>query len=89
MNAIISELPKRPLPRGPQPPEPQNPQVQPPTLFVYEREAWEYKIISKNTADEPPLTENELNALGKDGWELAGLVPTSPSVHFYFKRVRR
>jgi hypothetical protein len=88
MSTNISEFPKHPLPHVPQPQEPQRAHVQPPTVFVYEKPGWEYKVVSKSTVDEPPLTEDELNALGKDGWELVGVVPLTATVQFYFKRVR-
>jgi hypothetical protein len=88
MKTNISEFPKHPLPHMP-PPDTQCPCVQPPTVFVYLKQSWEYKVVSKNTADEPPLTENELNALGRDSWELVGMVPIAASnVQFFFKRVR-
>jgi len=32
--------------------------------------------------------EEELNTLGKDGWELAGIVTDPPIVRFYFKRLK-
>jgi hypothetical protein len=34
------------------------------------------------------LSEAELNALGKDGWELTGIVSLPNSVQFYLKRIR-
>jgi hypothetical protein len=34
------------------------------------------------------LTEPELNALGAEHWELAGVVSERHRVHFYFKRER-
>jgi hypothetical protein len=37
--------------------------------------------------DQLPLTQGELNALGKDGWELVGVVALSNTVQFYFKRI--
>lgn len=83
MNTNLSEFPKHPLPHQPQPA-----QVQPPTVFVYEKQSWEYKIVEKTTADEPQRIENELNALGRDGWELVGVVPVATGVRFFFKRSR-
>src|SRR5262245_8687942 len=44
MRQNVNEFPKHPLPHVPAgPQEPQRPHVQPPTVFVYEREHWEYK----------------------------------------------
>jgi hypothetical protein len=79
MRTVVSEFPKRPSPDMPE----SRPQVQPPTVFVYERQEWEYKVI-----DAPALSEADLNTLGKDGWELTGVVSARDTVQFYFKRLR-
>ena len=34
------------------------------------------------------LGEEELNALGKEGWELAAVLTHHSAVHFYFKRMK-
>lgn len=86
MKTNVSEFPKHPLPHVP-PTEPPRPHAQPPTVFVYERQGWEYKVVSRE-ADQAPLGQDELNALGKDGWELVGVVPVSHTVQFYLKRLR-
>lgn len=70
----------------PQPTGPQRPQAQQPTVFVYERQGWEYRVVSKEV--DQPLTQDELNALGKDGWQLVGIVPVLNTVQFYLKRIR-
>jgi hypothetical protein len=88
MQSNVSEFPKYPLPHVPQPNEPQRPQVQQPTILVYERQGWEYEVVSRNV-DQVPLSQGELNALGKDGWELVGVVAVPNTVQFYFKRMRR
>jgi hypothetical protein len=87
MKTNISEFPKHPLPHVPPAPELQRLHVQPPTVFVYERQGWEYRVVSRAT-DQAPLGQDELNALGKDGWELVGVVPMSDTVQFYLKRIR-
>jgi hypothetical protein len=56
--------------------------------MVYVAPVWEYKHIRRDTGAEPPLPEDELNALGADGWELTAVIPTATAVHFYFKRSR-
>jgi hypothetical protein len=86
MKSNVSEFPKHPLPQMPQPTEPQRPQAQQPTVFVYERQGWEYRLVSKEV--DQPLTQDELNALGKDGWELVGIVALLNTVQFYLKRIR-
>ena len=85
MQTISSEFPKYPLPHVPQPNEPMRPQVQQPTILVYERQGWEYEVVSRNV--DQLLSQDELNAFGKDGWELVGVVPLPNTVQFYFKRV--
>ena len=87
MQSNISEFPKYPPPHVPQPNEPLRPQVQQPTILVYERQGWEYEAVSRNM--DQLLSPDELNALGKDGWELVGVVPLPDRVQFYFKRIRR
>jgi hypothetical protein len=56
--------------------------------LVYERQGWEYEVVSGNV-DQLPLSEDELNALAKNGWELVGVVAVPYTVQFYFKRMRR
>src|SRR5688500_10568561 len=87
MKTNVSDFPTPPLPHVPQPTEPQRPHAQPPTVFVYERQGWEYKVVSREP-DQAPLGQDELNALGKDGWELVGVVPVSNAVQYYLKRLR-
>lgn len=48
---------------------------------------WEYKRLTRPT-DTPELDEADLTALGRDGWELVGVVAGPKSTHFYFKRER-
>jgi arginase len=49
---------------------------------------WEYKEVIRDIETEGLPTETELNALGGEHWELAGVVPAGDRVHFYFKRER-
>lgn len=60
--------------------------VSPPIVFVKDDVRWEYKRVARNLATEAALSEAELNALGAEGWELAGSFVDSPFVYFYFKR---
>jgi hypothetical protein len=88
MKTHTAEFPKHPFRHIPQrPQQPEHPRVQPSTVFVYERQGWEYRIASRKS-DEQPLGEDELNALGNDGWELIGVVPLPHEVRFFFKRAR-
>ena len=60
--------------------------IEPPMVAVEPR--WEYKEVVRSLKDQGPLAEAELNALGDEHWEMAGVVTTGESVHFYFKRAR-
>jgi hypothetical protein len=57
-----------------------------PVVYVREKVVWEYKQLVHNLSAMP--NADELNALGKEGWELAGTVNTSTQVYFYFKRAQ-
>ena len=82
---IVCELPPGPGPKQPPRTASAAPVVAP-MVYVHERPEWEYSIVTR--AADAPLTEEELNALGKDGWELAGLVPSGGQVEFVFKRMK-
>jgi hypothetical protein len=56
-------------------------------VYVTENPAWEYKVLTRGVDELPDGIE--LSALGKDGWELAGLVALAEQVFFYFKRLRQ
>jgi hypothetical protein len=78
-------VPPRPIPTPHVPdvqvaPAPRVPQV--PMLITT---TWEYKHVAR-VVDAPPLDETELNTLGRDGWELVGIVSDARTLHFYFKR---
>ena len=46
--------------------------------------AWEYKVTPAY------LTEDQMNKLGAEGWELAGvLAPNIDNTTLYFKRVKK
>jgi hypothetical protein len=60
--------------------------MEPPWVPIEPR--WEYKELTRNLDVEVLPTEVELNALGADHWELAGVVREEQLVHFYFKRER-
>jgi hypothetical protein len=87
MKTTIDEFPRHPLPHVPPTPEPHGTRPQPPTVFVFEKQEWEYKVVTTNASDEL-VSEDELNALGKVGWELVGVLTLSGTVRFYLKRVR-
>ena len=86
MHTVIHEFPKHPIPDIPQPQTPQRPHAAP-TIYVYEKQKWEYKTISRK-AGRRMMSDAELSALGESGWELVGVVPLAREVQFYFKRAR-
>jgi hypothetical protein len=66
-------------------PVPREARIEPPRVPV--EPCWEYKEVVREVAGGLP-SESELDALGAEGWELAGVVPAGDRVHFYFKRDR-
>ena len=84
------EAPSR-LPDAPPFPNPasETPAIAPPMVVVREKLKWEYKRLVQNLAKGEASGEDELNALGADGWELAAIVQDSPLVYLYFKRATR
>jgi hypothetical protein len=49
---------------------------------------WEYNEVVRRLETETLPTEQELDRLGTDGWELAGVANEGRRVHLYFKRER-
>ena len=69
-------------------PTPSGPAPVTPIVYVKDETVWEYKLLRRNLSKEEAPNEQELNELGKAGWELAGVFADIPFVHFYFKRVK-
>lgn len=69
-------------PHEPKQPEP----VRPPMVYVKKSLKWEYKQIVRDLEKEKPLDEAELDALGKEGWEMSGIAQHPPVTYYYFKR---
>ena len=70
-------------PHEPKQPEP----IHPPMIYAKESLEWEYKQVTRNLKKEGPLSEEELNALGVDGWEMSGVAQQTPFTYYYFKRL--
>ena len=73
----MASFPHQPLPRP-----------KPPMVYVTEKTVWEYKLLSRNLSNEETPSEEELNKLGKDGWELAAALTNGGVAQFYFKRLK-
>jgi hypothetical protein len=59
-----------------------------PMVYVHEKTIWRYKLVIRNLSTEQAITEDELNNIGKDGWELTGIVTNDPLIYFYFKKLK-
>jgi hypothetical protein len=59
--------------------------IEPPVIPLDPR--WEYREVVRDPAT-GLMSADELDALGAEHWELAGVVAASDGVHFYFKRER-
>lgn len=58
----------------------------PSKVNTQKRSVWEYKCVSRNLQNEP--NEDAFNALGADGWELAGIFTSGRTVYFIFKHLQ-
>lgn len=77
-------IPKLNIPTQPGPrPAPITPMV-----YVKDKTVWQYKVLTRNVANENVLSEEELSTLGKEGWELAAVLMHGGSAYFYFKRLK-
>ncbi len=74
------------IPFPPHQPQPPAHRLDPPWVPIEPR--WEYKEVVRDLDTEELLSEAELNALGEEHWELAGIVREKGLAHFYFKRER-
>jgi hypothetical protein len=91
-----AEIPPRPLPPRPFPEVPVVPPPPPPLpphhLAIPQvpipQTNWEYKHVTRGSRA-PTLDDQELNALGREGWEMVGVVTVGRTTHFYFKREAR
>jgi hypothetical protein len=80
------EIPPRPPWSPVQPPPTPEPRLEMPMVPVEPK--WEYREVIRETGT-GLMSTAELDALGADHWELAGVAMAGDGVHFYFKRERR
>jgi len=74
-------IPTIPLPGNEQPER-----IRPALVYVTEEARWEYKHMVINLAEQSVPSEDELNRLGAEGWELCGAFTHHEAAHLYFKR---
>jgi len=55
----------------------------PPMVYIAEKTVWEYKQIKRDLSQGTMPTEDELNAFGKDGWELVSVLNHAGSLFLY------
>jgi hypothetical protein len=65
---------------------PPSPAPHTPIVYVRDRTVWQYKVLSRDVPLSP--SEEELNALGKEGWELTAVLSQGAVTRFYFKRMK-
>jgi hypothetical protein len=65
-------------------PTPPSPAPITPMVYIRDKTVWQYKVLTRDLVQGPG--EDELNTLGKEGWELAAVLPHVGVAHFYFKR---
>lgn len=65
---------------------PSGPAAHTPMVYVRDRTVWQYKVVSRDVPLSP--SEEELNALGKQGWELTAVLAQGSVARFYFKRMK-
>jgi hypothetical protein len=70
------------------PEEPQHAPAPAPLIYLPEKRTWQYKILHYQQPNDTLPTEAVLDELGAAGWELAAILPTDGSIHFYFKRLQ-
>lgn len=58
-----------------------------PMIYVKESITWEYKRVTCDLKKDPALTEDDLNALGQNGWEMTGAFVDAKVAYYYFKRM--
>jgi hypothetical protein len=74
------------IPFPPRPDQSPRSRVEPPWVPFEPR--WEYKDLVRDLETEALVSQAELDALGAEHWELAGVLSEGPRAHFYFKRER-
>ena len=74
------------IPFPPRPSEPRAARLDAPWVSI--EPSWEYKELIRDPNTDGLPTEAELNELGREHWELAGVIREEDGVHFYFKRER-
>ena len=67
-------------------PNPSGPAPHTPMVYVRDRTVWQYKVVTRDVPLSP--SEEELNTLGKEGWELTAVLTHGRVTSFYFKKMK-
>jgi hypothetical protein len=84
MDSKLQSVIQPPSPRQPEPPS-----LPLPMVYLRESRIWEYQVLSRDLAKEKAPTRAELNELGQDAWELAGILAVGSLAYIYFKRLAK
>ena len=87
MSSLAYQPPTHPpFPPGPGV-EPGLPEVHVSPPLVYVEPRFEYKQLAREIAQGAPMSDAELEELGRAGWELVSVLGDGRTAYFYFKRV--
>jgi hypothetical protein len=67
-------------------PNPSGPAPHTPMVYVRDMTVWQYKVVTRDVPLSP--SEEELNTLGKEGWELTAVLTHGRVTSFYFKKMK-
>jgi hypothetical protein len=58
-----------------------------PIVYVKARVVWQYRHVVRDLTLDDALSDEELDALGVEGWELVSVVVYDGHMYWYFKRM--
>jgi len=58
-----------------------------PVVYVRDETTFVYKLVERDLNTEAPPTEDELNALGAEGWQIAGVATLDHHLLIYLQKL--
>jgi len=58
-----------------------------PVVYVRDEATVVYKVLERDLNTEAAPTEDELNALGAEGWQIAGMITVGDQLLFYLQKL--